>query len=98
MSSPAPPVPAGRRPLLALLGASAVSLVGNQLTALAIPWFVLHTSGSAARTGLVGAAIMLPTVLASFLGGAIVDRLRPKRTSILADLLSGVTVALVPLL
>ncbi len=59
---------------------------------------MLVTTGSAVRTGLVGVAVMLPTVLASFLGGAIVDRLGPKRTSVLADLLSGATVALVPLL
>jgi predicted MFS family arabinose efflux permease len=32
------------------------------------------------------------------LGGAVVDRFGPQRTSILADLLSGATVALVPLL
>jgi MFS family permease len=87
-----------RTPLLALLGASAISLVGNQLTAVAIPWFVLATTGSAARTGLVGVATILPAVLAAVLGGAVVDRLGPKRTSVLADLLSGVTVALVPLL
>lgn len=72
--------------------------MGNQLTALAIPWFVLATTGSAASTGLVGVAAMLPAVLAAFLGGAVVDRLGPKRTSILADLLSGVAIALIPLL
>jgi MFS family permease len=85
-------------PLLALLGASGVSLLGNQLTQLAIPWFVLATTGSAAQTGLVGAAAVLPAVLAAFLGGVVVDRLGPKRMSIAADLLSGVAVALVPLL
>lgn len=72
--------------------------MGNQLTALAIPWFVLATTGSAASAGLVGVAAVLPAVLAAFLGGAVVDRLGPKRTSILADLLSGVTIALIPLL
>ncbi len=36
--------------------------------------------------------------MAAFLGGAIVDRLGFKRTSILADLASGLTVALIPLL
>lgn len=98
----APPVsPAGvrrRAPLLALLGANGVSLFGNSLTALAIPWFVLETTGSPTRTGLVAFAGLLPTVLAAFFGGALVDRLGFKRTSIAADLLSGLTVATIPLL
>lgn len=72
--------------------------MGNQLTALAIPWFVLATTGSAASAGLVGVAAVLPAVLAAFLGGAVVDRLGPKRTSIVADVLSGVAIALIPLL
>ena len=92
-----PPRPS-RAPVVALLGANAVSLVGNQLTALAIPWFVLQTTGSAARTGLVAFCTFLPTVLAAFLGGAIADRLGHKRTSVLADVLSGATTAAVPLL
>jgi MFS family permease len=40
----------------------------------------------------------LPVVLAGFLGGTLIDRLGYKRTSIIADLASGVTVALIPLL
>ncbi len=87
-----------RTPVIALLGPNAVSLAGNVLAALAIPWFVLETTGSAARTGLVGFFTIVPTVLAAFFGGGLVDRLGARRTSILADLLSGVTVALVPLL
>src|SRR6185436_7995651 len=41
---------------------------------------------------------VLPVVLAGFLGGTLVDRLGYKRTSIISDLASGVTVALIPLL
>ena len=93
-----PATRAARVPVVALLGADAISMVGNQLTALAIPWFVLQTTGSATRTGLVAFFTVLPTVLAAFLGGAVADRLGHKRTSVLADVLSGTTVALVPLL
>lgn len=87
-----------RLPMAALLGANAISLIGNVITAMAIPWYVLETTGSAAKTGLVGVCTVLPTVIAAFLGGVVVDRLGFKRTSLLADLLSGVTVALIPLL
>lgn len=87
-----------RLPLYALFTANAISLVGNVLTALAIPWFVLQTTGSAEKTGITGFFAALPIALAAFLGGTVVDRLGYKRTSIVADLASGVTVALIPTL
>lgn len=87
-----------RAPVVALLAAKAISGLGNTLTALAIPWFVLVTTGSAARTGIAAFAQMLPTVLSSFFGGALVDRVGYKRLSIIADLLSGLTVGAIPLL
>lgn len=90
--------PNSRRPLVALLTANAISLAGNQITTLAIPWYVLATGGSAAKVGLVGFFTILPTVLAAFFGGGIVDRFGRKRISIVGDLLSGLTVALIPLL
>jgi MFS family permease len=87
-----------RVPLFALLGANAVSMTGNVLAMLAIPWFVLQTTGSASKTGLVAFFTALPAILAAFFGGAFVDRVGYKATSIIADIFSGVTVALVPLL
>lgn len=87
-----------RVPLLALFTANAISLVGNMFAALAIPWFVLQTTGSATQMGITGFFNVLPIVLAGLLGGALIDRLGYKRTSILADLASGVTVLLIPAL
>lgn len=89
---------AGWLPLVALLAANAVSLVGNALTAVALPWFVLATTGSPARAGLVAAAGMLPAAAAGIFGGAVIDRLGFKRTSVAADLISGLGVAAIPLL
>jgi MFS family permease len=85
-------------PILALLGANAVSETGNVLAFVAIPWFVLQTTGSAARTGLTGGAFLLAAVVAGVVVGPVVDRLGFKRTSIVADLAGAVTVALIPLL
>ena len=48
-----------RRPVYAVLTAAGVSQVGNAMTIVAGPWFVLQTTGSAAQTGLVGAAFAL---------------------------------------
>ena len=73
-------------------------MVGNVCAGIAIPWFVLQTTGSAADTGITGFFTILPVVLAGFFGGALVDRIGYKPTSIVADLASGITVALIPLL
>ena len=96
--SASPPTFRNRWPIYALLVANAVSVVGNAMTAVAVPWFVLQTTGSAVKTGLTGAVIALGAVTAAFFGGPIVDQLGFKRTSVVADLMSGVTVALIPLL
>lgn len=85
-------------PFLALQVANAISMIGNMFAMIAIPWFVLQTTGSPAQTGISGFFNTLASVIAAFLGGTIVDRLGFKPTSILADLFSGVTVILIPLL
>ncbi len=85
-------------PIYALFIANAISLVGNVFSAIAIPWFVLQTTGSATQTGITGFFTILPVVIAGFFGGTLIDRLGYKRTSIISDLASGVTTALIPLL
>ena len=92
-----PPVPR-RRPLYALYVADAISLSGNHVAQLAIPWFVLVTTGSAALTSLAVVANFVPIVLATFFGGVIVDRVGFRTTSIVADLASAAAVAAIPLL
>ncbi len=87
-----------RLPLFALLAANAVSTFGNALTIVALPWFVLATTGSATKTGLTGFFLLLPGLLAGVFGGVVVDRLGFKRASILSDAVSGIGVALIPLL
>ena len=84
--------------MVALLAANAISTTGNTVTHLAIPWFVLETTGSAARVGLVGAAEVVPIVIAGAVGGPLIDRLGFRRVSVAGDVLSGLTVAAIPLL
>ena len=91
-------LPPRRLPLTGLLAANAVSLVGSGLTAVALPWFVLQTTGSAGRTGLVAGVAVLPAFIAGIFGGALVDRVGFKRVSVAADLVSGLGIGLVPLL
>jgi MFS family permease len=87
-----------RIPLISYFFANLISLVGNNLTMIAVPWFVLETTGSAFQTGLVAFFTALPAILAAFFGGTIVDRFGQKRMSIISDLASGITVLLIPLL
>lgn len=87
-----------RRPLYGWLVSDAVSLTGTRISMIAIPWFVLTTTGSATQTGLVAFAEMLPLVLTKVLGGPVIDRLGARRVAITCDVGSFLTVGLVPVL
>ena len=92
-------VPARRgMPLYALYTADAISLTGNAVAQIAIPWYVLTTTGSATLTALVVFFNFVPIVLAAFFGGVVVDRLGFRAASIVADLASSAAVAAIPLL
>ncbi|WP_293698174.1 MFS transporter [uncultured Agrococcus sp.] len=81
-----------------LLMANAVSLFGTRLSMIAIPWFVISSTGSPALTGVVAAAQMGPYVIAKALAGPLIDRLGPRRVVVAADIASGVSVAVIPVL
>ena len=83
--------------MYAVLTAEGISQVGNMMTIVAGPWFVLQTTGSAAKTGLVGAALALG-LLVPVLGGPLVDRVGFRRGTVLADAVSAATVASIPAL
>lgn len=87
-----------RLPLFALVLANAISLIGNVLTMIAVPWFVLQLTNRPSQAGLVAFFTVLPAIIAGVFGGVLIDRLGYKRTSVLADLASGATVALIPTL
>lgn len=95
---PGPGPAAAPRGLAWLLAAEAVSLAGSRVTLVAVPWLVLETTGSAAQTGVVAFAEMLPYVAACALGGPLIDRHGARLASISCDLVSAGVVALVPLL
>ncbi|HQY30662.1 MAG TPA: MFS transporter [Thermomicrobiales bacterium] len=85
-------------PIAALLIANAVSLIGSSLTMIAVPWFVLTTTGSAGKAGLTGAFEFLPAFFAGILGGAVIDRIGPRTAALIADLVSGLSILMIPLL
>ncbi|MGW0197739.1 MFS transporter [Nonomuraea sp. NPDC003201] len=77
------------RPMAGLLAAIAVSTTGTRVSAIALPWFVLTSTGSAVWTGLVAFAEMAPYVLVKALTGPLVDRVGPRRISWVADVVSA---------
>ena len=87
-----------RRPLVGGLVAEGISFVGTRISMIAIPWFVLSTTGSATQTGLVAAAEITPLVVLKALGGPLLDRVGPRRVTLACDLLSSLVVAAVPFL
>ncbi|WP_405061842.1 MFS transporter [Kribbella sp. NBC_01505] len=87
-----------RAPLIAYLIANVVSICGTRVSAIAIPWFVLTSTGSPVKTGLVALAEMAPLVICKVIGGPWIDRVGARRVSILADSASTGVVAAIPLL
>ncbi|MGK5533240.1 MFS transporter [Streptomyces sp. URMC 129] len=81
-----------------VLAAEFVSSLGTQMTVLALPWFVLVTSGSAARMGLVFVVQMLPVALFGLPAGILVARWGALRVTVAGDAVNAVLIASVPLL
>jgi MFS family permease len=84
-------------PLICLITAEFLSQVGNQIAAVAIPILVLQFTHSAIATGIAGAGNMIPIVLSAFVGGKAIDQFGAWQVSITADILSSISVLLLPL-
>jgi MFS family permease len=87
-----------RRPLYGWLTAEGISLVGTRVSMVALPFFVLTTTGSPEKTGLVALAELLPLVVLKVLGGPIIDRVGARRVAISCDVASLAVVGAIPLL
>ncbi|MFJ9433889.1 MFS transporter [Streptomyces sp. NPDC101490] len=87
-----------RAPLLTVLGANAVSITGNSLTLIGVPWFALETTGSPGKAGFVAFCAALPVLLATLAGGPVIDRIGRRRVSITSDLVCALALAAIPLL
>src|SRR5436189_6241176 len=73
------------RSLMALLVAGLVSFTGSAMTFVALPWFVLITTGSTARMGWVLAAELAPVGLLGIPAGGVIGRLGAKLTMNISD-------------
>jgi MFS family permease len=87
-----------QRPVLALLAAEVVSTTGAQMTWLALPWFVLVTTGSATKMSFVVGAELAGLAALGLPGGKLLARLGARRTMLLCDAARGPLMLLLPLL
>lgn len=85
-----------RAPFVALISASVVSVAGTSMSAVAVPWLVLTTTGSAAQTGVVVFAQLLPYVVAQLLAGPVVDRFGLRRSFVGGNAAAAVAIAVIP--
>ncbi|MFE6700801.1 MFS transporter [Streptomyces sp. NPDC057718] len=87
-----------RTPLAATLAANSISTAGTSLTLIGVPWFVLETTGSAGRAGVVAFCATLPIVVAALIGGPVIDRFGRRRTAVVSDAVCASAIAAIPLL
>ena len=86
------------RSILALLAAEVISTTGAQMTWLALPWFVLVTTGSATQTTFVVAAEVIGLALLGLPGGKLLARLGSRRTMMFCDAARAPVMLVIPLL
>ncbi len=82
----------------ALISAEIVSVIGTRMTYLALPWFVLVTTGSPGKMSLVLAAEIAPMAILGIPSGVLVQRLGARNTMLLADFARAPLLAAIPIL
>ena len=74
------------RPFRRLWGGQLISLIGRQITTVAVPFQVYSLTRSALDVGLLGIVQAVPLVCGSLAGGAIADRFDRRRVLIVTQL------------
>jgi MFS family permease len=69
----------------AIVAAEVVSSIGSSMTVLALPWFVLVTTGSATKLGLVLGIGTIPFVTLPLPAGSLIARIGARQTMVIAD-------------
>ncbi len=74
-----PPHPLRERHFRLLWIGSAISFFGDQFYLVALPWVVLQLTGSAIAMGTILMAASIPRAVLMLMGGAVTDRISPRR-------------------
>jgi MFS family permease len=86
------------RPLRALIAAEVISSLGSLMSVVALPWFVLETTGSPGRMSVVLAAEAAPLALVGIPSSRLVARLGARRSLLVCDAVWAPATALIPIL
>jgi MFS family permease len=86
------------RPFVVLEAATVLSGTAAGITMVAFPWLVLQMTGDATAAATIAAASAIPLLLSMLVAGAVVDRVGRRRVAVASDVLSMLSVALVPTL
>ena len=86
------------RPFALLWSGQTISRLGNSLYRIALAWWVLEKTGSAAAMGTVLIFSSVPMLIFLLVGGVVTDRFPRLRVMWLSDVLSGLVVAIVAIL
>jgi len=81
-----------------LLRGGVISMLGDQLTMVALPWLVLRLSGDTMALGLVIALMSIPRAAFILVGGAVVDRYSPKTVLMLSKYANAILLGLLAML
>jgi MFS family permease len=81
-----------------LLVSELISSVGSLMSVVALPWFVLETTGSPGKMGIVLAAEAAPLALLFVASGRVAARLGPRRALLLCDFVWALTIGAIPTL
>lgn len=81
------------RNVAVLFGAQVISIGGDLVLIVALPFWIYQLTGSAMATGFMFAALTIPQLLFSPIAGVFVDRTDRKRLMVISDLLRAALVA-----
>ena len=75
-----------------------ISLFGDALTLIALPWFVLQVTGSGTATAGILLTLQLPAILTSMVIGSLIDRFQPRAIITIDNGLRTFIIGLIPIL
>src|SRR5215211_9404813 len=75
-----------------------ISLFGDALTLIALPWFVLQVTESGTATAGILLALQLPAILTSMVIGSLIDRFQPRAIITIDNGLRTLIIGLIPIL
>lgn len=80
------------------LASSALSLLGNSISSVALPLALLVATGDTLAAGTLALICMLPQAAAGVVGGGVLDVLNRRDVSAFSDLVSAASVAMLPVI